>query len=136
MDMLLVSEHDKIAISEVYILCNTPRSLYNSFRGNDVVHCIAKNYTTEYIIMTFLDLGQAGIKTIQDLAFAYSLYISLTFKEYDEVVCFYNNEGNIKFEWFPDIKNIYFSSYIHTNQFSIAIDKFYTHETFTVITPI
>lgn len=130
--MLQASKINKNILSDAYIICNTPRSLYSTFRSNSIVQDIANSNSTKEIIETFLKIGEEGIDSIEDLAYAYALYIALTFKEYDEVYEFYNDKGNINFEWFPDVKNIYIFSYKYTNQYTLPADSFNVKEIYTI----
>ena len=118
--MLLLSNSDKSILSDVYIICNTPRTLYGSFRANSIVQDLANSNSTKDIIELFIKIGEDGIGSIEDLAYAYELYIALTFKEYDDVFKFYSDKGNINFEWFPEIKDIYLKSYKHTNKYTLT----------------
>jgi hypothetical protein len=120
--MCQLSSLEKAVLTDLYITCNTPRSLFNVFRGAAAVQDLAKQNSTDAIVDAFLSLGAAGIDGMEDLALAYALYISLTFKDYDQVASFFAKEGNIDFEWFDDIKSIYLASYTHTNLYVLDFD--------------
>lgn len=110
-------------LSNLYIICNTPLFLYKRFREDSFVKHLADSNSTNQLIEYFLEIGKKGIFTLPELATAYAIYISLTFKDYESVARFYENEGNINFEWFGDIKQIYISSYTHTNERTISTSE-------------
>jgi hypothetical protein len=124
MGMLLVNEFEKRELTDVYVFANTPRSLYTSLRANTIVQNIAGTASVEEIIELFLKIGGNGIDNICDLSLCYALYTALTFKDYDKVDSFYNTEGAIGFEWFPEIRSMYIAMYKHTNNFSLSFEDF------------
>ena len=107
--------------ANIYIVANDAYFLYSKFRAEPYIEEIARQYSAKEIQDVFLKLGKEGISNFDELANAYALYISLTFKPIEEVEPFFNGEGNVNFEWFSDIKDIYLSNYVPLNNFSIDL---------------
>lgn len=119
--MDLINQNDNIErITGLYTISNTPRFLYSKLREDIFVQDIAKRMSEEDIMREIIERGKVGIRSIQELALMYAMYISLTFKNYKKVEIFYNNDGKINFEWFADFRTIYFATYRHTNYFEIS----------------
>ena len=54
-------------------------------------------------------IAKSEIDKIEDLVKAYSLYISIILKDDNETFHFLKNEGLVNFEWFIELRSIYFS---------------------------
>ncbi len=120
MDLLKPNKEDLEHLAQLYVICNTPHFLYRKFRNDGITKNIS-DFPTEKIISALLKLGSEGVSNINELAYFYAVYISLTLKDdYENVRNFYNKEGSIGFEWFPEIKSIYLTSTIPSNSFTIS----------------
>ncbi len=71
---------------------------------------------TKELIEEFYAVAKTASDSIE-IAYAYSLFISLTFKEPEEVNSFFKQAQEIKFEWFATIANYYLSSSIPMPKF-------------------
>jgi hypothetical protein len=123
MDIFEKNKEPLNRLVEIYIISNTPLSLYKRFREDEFVQFIAKSFAAKDLINNFISLGNAGVSNIQELVIAYALYVAITFKDYETAASFYNNEGKINFEWFGEIKEIFLSSYKPTNYIPIDFSK-------------
>jgi hypothetical protein len=123
MDLLKPSDLDIERIVYTYAISNTPHFFYRKLRNDPFVIDIAK-YPIQSITKTFIQLGENGIESVKELVYLYALYIALTRKEdYIQVKQFYDNEGAIGLEWFPEIKSIYLSSSILSSTINLSIDN-------------
>lgn len=52
-------------------------------------------------------MARTGISTIDELVMAYAVYVAIILYDNDATVAFLNGIGNVKFEWFPDLKQLY-----------------------------
>ena len=120
MDTLKQNKEEIERLAGIYLVANTPYFLYSKFRNDRYVQALGK-YSFEQITKTIQEIGTKGIDTIEELAFVYALYISLTYKEYEKVSKYFQTEGAITFEWFPDVRSIYISSYIPFSTAEISI---------------
>ncbi len=125
MDLIAQNKTEIDRLVQLYLISNTPNFLYRKFREDYFVKNLAERPFDE-LKTTFLDVGRKGISKVDELVLAYALYISMTFKDYREVSFFYKEEGNINFEWFSDIKNIFLSSNNPSQQISFDVSDFTT----------
>ena len=121
MDILLQHKDEIDRLSSIYIIANTPRFLYVKLRGDQFVQKLGHDNSFEELSQSFITLASKKIETIEELTAAYVLYVSLTYKNYEEVFSFFTGEGKVNFEWFNDIRDIYISSYTHINEYTVVV---------------
>jgi hypothetical protein len=99
------------SVKQIYYLANTPSFLFRMLREDNFVRLISYRDSQE-LIKLFNSEAEKELKSSDQVAFLYALYIALTFKERNEVGEFFKQGLAIKFDWFADISKLYFQNYI------------------------
>jgi len=96
-------------LKNIYLISNTAPFLIEKFKNDISLQYLRDAESISDLIDEFKAISKAEINSMEDVVYAYALYIAILLKRDDKVLEeFLKNEGNIKFEWFPEIKNIYF----------------------------
>ena len=96
-------------LKEIYLVSNTASYLLDKFSNEESIQQITQDNDTRSLINDFLVIAKSEIDKIEDLVKAYSLYISIILKDDNETFHFLKNEGLVNFEWFIELRSIYFS---------------------------
>ena len=109
---------DKENLKEVYLISNTPLYLFKNFVRDESIQELKLNHTTEELVQEFDEISNQEIEEIDSLVYAYAIYISILLKNDSLTDSFIENEGNINFEWFTDLRNIYEEKITPTQSFN------------------
>ncbi len=107
-------------LKEIYLVSNTASYLLNKFSSNESILFLSQNYTTNSLIKSFLDIAKIEIEKMEELVTAYSLYVAIILKDDNATFDFLKNQGVINFEWFIDLRQIYFARQKPYEIFKIA----------------
>ncbi|WEK35147.1 MAG: hypothetical protein P0Y53_21875 [Candidatus Pseudobacter hemicellulosilyticus] len=98
---------DLETLREIYLISNIPPFMYRLFRDNASVRDLRNCISQDHLINEFITMARTGISTIDELVMAYAVYVAIILYDNDATVAFLNGIGNVKFEWFPDLKQLY-----------------------------
>lgn len=106
-------EIDKVldfnSLTRIFILSNTPLYLYKNFRRNQTVQELSTRYGSSSLI-EFVEQAVVEKKlTLEKLVSIYSVIIALSFKNYSEVVDFFNRLDRFEIQWSKELKEIWLS---------------------------
>lgn len=96
---------------EKYVYSNTPSYLYDSFKSSLEVQ-ESSELEIQRLLDEFRELITKEINSLEDLVYAYALYVAIILKNNSEAYNFIMNEGNVNFEWFPYIRDTFLTNYI------------------------
>src|SRR5258708_1920537 len=97
-------------LEQIYMVSNTPHFLYSRFQNHDIVRELSNNHSFEILKEEFMNRGSKGVSSIKELVMEYAIYIAIFNKGWNKVYPFIQDDGNIKFEWFQDLKEIYIAN--------------------------
>lgn len=107
MNSNICSQFNLNALSQIYIVSNTPSYLYNKFKKENSIINISKNFKAEAIMKNIQSILKDKAFDMTKMICLYGLIISLTHKPYAEVYKFLSEIKNVKFKWCYEIINIY-----------------------------
>jgi hypothetical protein len=106
-------------LKETYLVSNTASFLLENLSSDESILSLINNYSTAQIIKCFSQISRKKINEIDDLVFAYALYIAIILKSDSLSYNFLKNKGIINFEWFVELRNIFLTKYNPLNIFII-----------------
>ena len=99
------------SIVDTYYLANTTSFLYSMLRKDFyIVNYLSQRPASE-LINFFNEKKNKPIAKMDEMAMMYAIIVALTFKERKEVEGFFADVSKIKYEWFSDLVNLYFTNY-------------------------
>lgn len=96
-------------LKEIYLISNTASFLYDRFLKDETIDLLAQNHKTPEIINFFLELATNEITVLDDLIAAYAAYMAIILKNDAFTYSFLKDKGVIDFEWFNELRSIYFA---------------------------
>lgn len=107
------------SLKDVYLVSNTPLYLYKNFVNDQSVQELKLSNTTQELVEEFIHISNIEIEEIDDLVYAYAIYIAILLKDDNLTNTFIDSAGDINFEWFGDLKSIYEETITPTYSFEI-----------------
>jgi len=106
-------------LKDIYTISNTAPFLITNFKADSSVQYLAENEPIDNLINEFKYISSKEITSMEELVYAYAIYIAILLKREDKTDHFIRSDGDIKFEWFPSIRNIYIEKMRPTNVYYI-----------------
>lgn len=111
---------DLSSLTADYAVANTPLFWFKKLAQDESLVQLAEKEATQALINEFVRIASQSIQTVEDLVYAYSVYMAIILKDDDTSANFLENEGNIQFEWFPELVSAYQSYHKTVQTFNIS----------------
>lgn len=126
-------------LKEVYLISNTASFLYSGFSKEESLLELKSTTSQQDLINQFHEITKKEIDKIDDLVLAYAFFIAILLFDNEITFGFLNTEGNINFEWFPELKHLYLSrlktfnfNTLEVKDFQSKSQKIYTESSIEV----
>lgn len=96
------------SLRDTYIIANTALFIISNFKSDETIQHLQENVDIEDLINEFKSFANSEIGTIEELVYCYALYIAILLKREIRSDQFLLKEGNVNYEWFPEIKSVYY----------------------------
>lgn len=112
------------SLKAIYLFSNTPMYLYKNFRKDPSVQELSDKYSADDLIDLFYQFANESDRNVENLVVIYSIIISLTYKEYQQVKVFFETKELYGIEWFEMIRDIFFSTSTATEFYELKGNQF------------
>jgi hypothetical protein len=106
------------SLKEIFILANIPMYVYKHFREDNSIQSFSKKYSVDKLVDFYNQLTEIDITELDDIILVYSILISISFKNYNEIILFFKEIKPVEIRWFNKLNEIILSLAVQTETYT------------------